>query len=397
MVARKVRLTLMILLTASALGCSAGTGNRLAIRPEAPPAVRAQDVTVARIVQRINQNAEPADAMMAYPSVTANSRVLRTGLSGKIVLERQGNFMMELDKPVTGSPVVHLGSNNREYWLWMRDENNGNVMVGDYQSGSGVPSELMFQPEWVIEALGLRTISPDEESKIKLEPRSRSEPGTLLLTHYRDNGKGSTMIKQTVVDEQTGRVLQHRFYANDQRRPVAVAVVSDPVKVPIKSPTASGPSSVVEIPQRVDLTISPTENRKEDSRISMSLSRIQLTPSLDEEARQAWFSIPQDLGKVVHVDSTPAYAAGGDQRSEACLSEPPVSASGQPGRSGADWGRRRIVELERSDAPGAGPDWPSDLDQRRQRHRPPGHAGGDRWPGRDRPPPGAPDFAGDRV
>jgi hypothetical protein len=242
--------------------------------------------------------------------------------------------MMELDKPVSGCPVVHLGSNDKEYWLWMRDENDGAVLVGDYRNGSDVASEMMFQPEWVIEALGLRTISPAEESRIKSEPGET--PGTLLLTHYRDDGQGSTTIKRTVVDKQTGRPLRHLFYASDQRRPVAVATVSAPVRVPVQSDSEA--PKTVEIPQRIALTISPTENRKEDSKISMSLSRIQLSPALDEEARQEWFSVPSDLGKVVHVDNAaPAYAAGGERnRSYRSRPAPPPATLAPPEPIGAD-------------------------------------------------------------
>ncbi len=301
--------------------------------------MRTQNVTVARIVERINQNAEPVQALTAHPSVTASQSRFGAGLSGKMALERQGNFMMELEKAVTGSPVVNIGSNSREYWFWSKEAQNGDVLVGEYQSGGQVPQELLFQPEWVIEALGLRTISPDEEARIKLE--KGSEPGTLVLTHYRDNGEGSSVIKRTVVDERTGRILKHVFYTGDQRRPVAVATVSSPRAIPLKTNSTPGSTQApaVEIPQRIQLTLSPTENRKEDTQIDIRLERVNLNPGFDSEARQALFTVPSSLGKVVHLENTPAYAAGGDRdRNRAYRSRPspPPASLGGPEPIGAD-------------------------------------------------------------
>ena len=81
-----------------------------------------------------------------------------------------------------------------------------------------------MQPDWIVEAMGLREITEDEAAAMT----AKVEGANLLLTSRRKDARGSIILKETVVESATGRVKEHRLVAFDakgRRVPLATATI----------------------------------------------------------------------------------------------------------------------------------------------------------------------------
>jgi hypothetical protein len=103
-----------------------------------------------------------------------------------------------------------------------------------------------------MEAMGLREISDREAATISAEKGDK--PGQLVLTQMRkDEAKHQTYTKLTIVDEQTGKILEHRLYSGAKKELLARATISETQEIKM-GPTDESPSgSVVEFPAKLQL------------------------------------------------------------------------------------------------------------------------------------------------
>lgn len=320
--ARKALLALLVV--AATAGCSAGVGNRLAVRPEAvaPPT----SLAVAELVDRNNRNAEPVHALTAYTSVSGNLSRLSGALDGTMVLERPRNFNLKLDA-IGGREYLKVGSNDQEFWFWSRDSEDNAILVGQYGPGGTVPTGLVFNPDWIIESLGLHRIGPDEESRIKSE--KSGTPNLVIFDHFRDDGQGSTTLKRTVYDLASRQVRNHVFYAPDRATKLAVVTPSDFRAVSLGDSENESAGSV-EIPFRLRLELfTAQQNSKKHPILEITLRNVDVNPELDANNRQALFNVPEISGYPrKSIGSPRAFAADHSTRSYQSIPSPPTGGSG---------------------------------------------------------------------
>ena len=74
-------------------------------------------------------------------------------------------------------------------------------------------------------SFGLRVVSDDEAARIRVTPGK--DVGTLTLTESQKSAQGDSLIKETVLEESTGRIREHWVYSADHKTPLAHAVVND--------------------------------------------------------------------------------------------------------------------------------------------------------------------------
>ncbi len=310
---------------ASLVGCSAGAGSRLAIRPDSapqtPPSMR-----VAEVVETLNRNAEKVEGLTASTTVSVNDSHFVGGTSGRLALERPRNFKLNLEKGFGGS-VVDVGSNDQEFWFWTKNSKDKSIYVGQYGANGAAPPELLVQPDWIVEALGLHVIPEEEIRRLKVE---RGRDRTLVLTHFRDDGRGGTALKKTVLNEQ-GQILRHYFYASDSKRPVAVATPSNYRALKVAGESTDASADTLELPQKVHLALYNEQNSKDPLVMDIALSNVEINPRFTEENRQALFSVPKIAGyQVKRINESPSYAEGPSRLYES-RSIPPIQAGTELG------------------------------------------------------------------
>src|SRR5262249_16893173 len=147
-------------------------------------------------------NAERVQSLRAFPEVTVtftepNGRKQSGSVNGRLAMERPRSFKLLLKSHV--AEEADIGSNEDEFWFWNRRNEEKAVYVCHYSEAGDSPLPGSLQPDWIVEALGLREIPPQDEKRIIV--RRGQQPGTLVLTDKRTSPLGETTYKVTVVDE----------------------------------------------------------------------------------------------------------------------------------------------------------------------------------------------------
>ncbi len=282
---RSLRLASLALTAAalmlSAAGCrTAGMGNLTRTDPVPSRSLE----SASELLDDHNRNAELIQSLQADASVSSKNRNMVGGMDGKLALERPRNFNFILRGPL--QDYANIGSNNDEFWFWAKGSPEKAVYYCNYdETGNSPLSAAGLQPEWIIEALGLRVISDGEAAKIKVAPGK--EPGTLTLTHRQKTPQGEEIIKETILNESNGRIREHWVYSAE-KHPLAHAVISEYQDYPL--PAAAGaPAEMVYLPKRFRLEWM----NEETMALDVTLSRVVPNAKFDAKRRQALFVEPK--------------------------------------------------------------------------------------------------------
>jgi hypothetical protein len=250
-VSRLATLALLAVCAVSAFGCRTAGVNDLA-RPD--PVLAPKTAGAAEILAEHNRNAERIQTMMALPDLTVtvydrpNNRPSSHPLSAYLTMEQPRNFKLVL-RHTTGT-VGDIGSNDAEYWFWVKDKTQRAIYYCNYDEAEANRQAATFQPDWIKEAMGLRVIPESEADQVKVTP---GKPGTLVLTHRPHRAGGEAYTRVTIVDQATHRILEHQLRAGDQKTILARAEVPEGYRDVPDSSEAAGANGTVFIPKRLKL------------------------------------------------------------------------------------------------------------------------------------------------
>jgi hypothetical protein len=116
------------------------------------------------------------------------------GLRGFMVCEKPRSFRLTGD--ALSTQYVDIGSNGDRFWFWVKDGDSPlyHCSYTDYEKGVRLP--LPFQPEWVVQALGMAKYDPAKTYKV--EPKG----GTIELTEE-TTVQGIPVVKATIFNART--------------------------------------------------------------------------------------------------------------------------------------------------------------------------------------------------
>ncbi|MBX6313584.1 MAG: hypothetical protein IRY99_11810, partial [Isosphaeraceae bacterium] len=240
MVARcRSRHAWLALLALAAAGCRAGVGGFA--RPVAPP-INRNALTAQEVVEQINRNARAVHSLQVLSDVRVRATSLKAPVRGMIAMRRPRDFRLQMRTTMGNSDIADLGSNDRSFWFWMADNKERTVFVGEYDENGNPPPDvpLTFQPDWIVEAMGLRIIP---ESEIPAITVRRGPQRELILTQKRQSGNGQPYVKYWIVDEATKLVREHQLWSADQRYMLALAKIDSPYQA-VQVPAADGEGKV---------------------------------------------------------------------------------------------------------------------------------------------------------
>jgi hypothetical protein len=116
-----------------------------------------------------------------------------------------------------------MGSNDEEFWFWVQNDKDRSIYWCRYADLDSSALAMTHQPDWIIEALGLRPISSEEAKKITL--KKGPETGTTALVFPPTGAGGETYTRMMVVWDKTRRIKEHRIYTGNQQVLLAQADV----------------------------------------------------------------------------------------------------------------------------------------------------------------------------
>jgi hypothetical protein len=172
--------------------------------------------TKERLVEYLNENSKRVDSLRSSSiSLTCYYRLLPPmGLEAKMVCEKPRNLRLAALSGV--GTEVDLGSNAQEFWWWIKRGPPYQFYCSykDLEEGRVREVPFPFQPEWIMEAMGIGNygtpdqylaVVPERDGRVKLVRRVRSPQGTDILKVIVFNGR------QTDVAKGVAQVVQHQL------------------------------------------------------------------------------------------------------------------------------------------------------------------------------------------
>ena len=238
----RCRLALMALTLASfASGCMT-VRNWFGCGPAGPvQCTIGEDATAHDIVVHLNENTHKLRGWRTTRAkIAARGNMLVPRVDASIFIESPKNFRLVAESPM--GKEVDFGSNSEQFWFWVRRNEDKQVIVASHNLD---PERMRrfpfpFQPDWIMETMGVIEIDPDEELELQPGP-----PGSYLvsLIANRASPQGFKVRKVTVVDRRSGVIREHSLW-DARSQLIAKATLSQHVRqIP------SGPL----IPMKVEL------------------------------------------------------------------------------------------------------------------------------------------------
>ncbi|MEX0717489.1 MAG: hypothetical protein WD066_12930 [Planctomycetaceae bacterium] len=193
---------LALLLTVN--GCAFNPfGPGQAAAPVPPP----READQWQLVTHVNSNARRIAAWRCNDA-TISAKGMPARLDAKIAVESPQRFRL-VASSFAGNEA-DFGSNDERFWFWMRRGEAKNVFtVGhdDFQR-LGPRLQIPFQPDWLMEVLGIAQLDAGEYRMSHDDPQRRMA----RLTADRLTPDGRTVQRSIVIDTKTGVIVEHSLY-----------------------------------------------------------------------------------------------------------------------------------------------------------------------------------------
>lgn len=216
----------LVMLAGLAAGCrTAGTDS---IAHTRPPEVRPRpSFDIDRFVAQHNENAGRIQSVEARPSISVKmgppGEVQGGGADGRLAMERPRSFKLELYHGLRATNIADIGSNDEKFWFWFANKKDKSVYYCNYDDLSSTSLAVTYQPDWIVEAMGLKAITPREAAQIKARPAA--QPGMTELLFPPTRTGGQTYSRIMTVSDRTLRLQEFRIKDADGKTVIALATI----------------------------------------------------------------------------------------------------------------------------------------------------------------------------
>lgn len=178
----------LVLLLVFAAGCANSRWGFIN-RPRDPAPPSGPPPSKEAVVAYLNDNAARLQTLRSDDlDITVQQGALPIGLRGKMMTQKPRGFRMSGD--LAGNRVVDLGSNDQEFWWWISKSDPPDqyfCRYSDLNEGRISYLPFPFQPEWIMETLGMGPYGPadkyqldEDRDMLRLTERSRSPQGRMV-------------------------------------------------------------------------------------------------------------------------------------------------------------------------------------------------------------------------
>lgn len=284
------------------LGCS---GTRFShVGRNNAPSIGSARPTATELVAYLKRNSEQIQSLECNSVDIEYRQGLQSyGADAKIACQKPRNFRLGVF--AVGSQQVDMGSNTQEFWYWIAKSDPPYVYRCAYQDFErGVMLPFPFQPEWIMEGLGMGEYGPPEKYRLV------EQKNTWDLVEDAANSQGQRVTKVTEFSKGPARVQVRGFKLLDARgAPIYSAVVDDVHVI----------GSAV-VPRKVSFHW-PEQKLSLSMKIGRSSDQVVLNRRIPEEAAARLFSRSElrdiktvDLAEVSRRAGNPIQPAGGSMR-----------------------------------------------------------------------------------
>jgi hypothetical protein len=257
----------------------ANQGRYVSETPTAPQLVAQLNATAQRI-QTLECRDVWIDAKQGHQPI---------GLPGVMICQKGKNFRMK--GQVAGQPAVDIGSNDQEFWYWVSKNDPPYLFHCSYadMARGGVRLPFPFQPEWVMEALGMA----DRDPNGAFEP-VKATRDTFELVQKTTGSQGQPVRKVTIFSRTQGLVVMGHQLQDANGKEICTAQILE---------RRYDQTNQVIVPRLVQLTW-PAQQLT----MKLRLDDMRVNGTIDPDRAQAAFTRPQ-LKNITTYD----LARGPDQ------------------------------------------------------------------------------------
>jgi hypothetical protein len=284
-------------------GCNWLTGGKAKDGVVAdPPRERPQDRPAADYVAYLNRQAGYLKTVR-YNDLNLNVSIpgqLIPGLNnGMVVCGQANNFRMNA-KLAVGGTQLDVGSNAQEMWMYVK-HSDPQYLYCSHAEFPQVQQRLpvKFEPNWVLQALGMATYDPNRDYTIEPSPRR----GAYYLRYTDTTATGEKVLKVTefAAGTMTGanpQVRGHYVMTADERRVmIAAARILKVSEHTVGTDPVSGGPAVVQLPTEVSL-----EWPQEKVKMDLQLSQIKVNERMTQQDFDDLFRRPRTIGAAQPVN-----------------------------------------------------------------------------------------------
>jgi hypothetical protein len=186
------------------------------------PRVSTATPTAGELVAYLNENAHKVQSLgCRNVDIDAKADGQEFGLQGWMYCQKPKSFRMTAK--LAGTTEVDIGSNDTEFWYWIRRAEPPYLYHCSHQEfdRGNVRLQIPFQPEWIIEALGIA------EYPAKASYQVVANKGTIELIDSSVLPQGQRVNKVTVFSRGSNGSLQvtGHILKDEQNREICTATV----------------------------------------------------------------------------------------------------------------------------------------------------------------------------
>jgi hypothetical protein len=166
--------------------------------------------------------------------------------SGYLAMLRPKDFKLLLYGRMMQT-VADIGSNADRFWFWLDSQQaekaDRHVYYCDYADLPTANLAGTYQPDWIVDALGLKTITPDDAAVVRVAPGPRPETTKLSFPAI---GAGSAYAREMIVSDASRRLVEYRVFDRDGKTPIGRAAIKEYSNVELEAVEAGADTESTE-------------------------------------------------------------------------------------------------------------------------------------------------------
>lgn len=245
---KSFRFLLLLLLTTSNTGCWLWNRSPPTVFGPPAPQVLPAIPTLQQVTTAVNNNTAKVHTFISNnASISLPGMLAVPTLSGKLAMSQPSRFRLQAGTGLLGKEL-DLGTNDLEYWMWIRHANPPAVYVGrhQYYDQSMAKQIMPINPKWLSAAFGLVTFDPSAQYE---GPTPRPD-GKLEIKSTRQTPAGP-MVRVYVLDAARAWVLEQHVY--DAQGTLIASAIAKSYRY--------YPAEQVSLPQEVELNLPSAQMR----------------------------------------------------------------------------------------------------------------------------------------
>jgi hypothetical protein len=271
----------------------AGTG-----RPPHGQVEEQRPATEADLVRYLNKEAkglQSLDVSELFIDAAAQGRKA-PGVRGWMVCDKPRNF--RLQGKVVATEQIDLGSNNERFWFWLRESPDQALVHCSYTDfEKGVQLPFPFNPDWVIQALGMAEYGADDTDlkRFRLEPVGKTDKSMKLVESTTLQGKPvqkETVFNRWNVTAPTPQVIAH-VLRDEKGKVICSATIKEVRESKVMNPETRRPISY---PRKIVL-----EWPVEQLTMTLTLDKVEVNKPIPPQEAAKLFSLPSYFSKTVDL------------------------------------------------------------------------------------------------